>query len=446
MKDLKLYELSKSFNTALFASFGPDLVLRHTNFAIEISHYKFILSKLLRISGTNCISIRSFLPDKFSGNPFYHRESNFNAAVEKLESLAAQGYYTIINESTDDQQAFSGSVRGDVLDVVFGTTPRGVETSANTTLPRDIGFKLLEKITNFKIPKLPRNSRIEFTILPYSTGHLKSRFLVWEQDDTKYEDSEPVRLLWPNNLSRLIGDKAFGLLVADILRHNVPATTCMVRDQIISPFCFGEKCGIIKNYWTRTCPKEPVPGKYDTYPYFVDPVELMCDKDPEDKDLVSCLIQGEIKAEYSGAALFSDKGDIIVEGVAGFGDEFMLGNKPAEKLPDWLIDNVHLTMNELYSALGEVRIEWISDLTDKLYIVQLHIGYSESNNEVIYPGDPEHWWEFNSKEGSLEDLRSLAEEAKASGFGILVNGKFGLTCHFADVIRKAKIPAKFKEQ
>jgi hypothetical protein len=55
------------------------------------------------------------------------------------------------------------------------------------------------------------------------------------------EPADPVaqrrRLTWPNRFSRLLGDKAFGLLVADLHGLPVPATTVVGRR--VAPFRFG---------------------------------------------------------------------------------------------------------------------------------------------------------------------------------------------------------------
>src|SRR4029453_19591588 len=70
-----------------------------------------------------------------------------------------------------------------------------------------------------------------------------------------------ARLTWPNRFSRFLGDKVFGLLVADLLGLPVPATTAVGRR--VAPFSFGRPTGSGER-WLRTCPAEPVPGRFLT--------------------------------------------------------------------------------------------------------------------------------------------------------------------------------------
>ena len=63
---------------------------------------------------------------------------------------------------------------------------------------------------------------------------------MWEYETS---DSAPAsaNLAWPNRFSRHIGDKAFGLLVADVMGLQVPKTTVLARR--VAPFSFGEPTG-----------------------------------------------------------------------------------------------------------------------------------------------------------------------------------------------------------
>jgi hypothetical protein len=82
---------------------------------------------------------------------------------------------------------------------------------------------------------------------------------------------------WPNRFSRFVGDKVFGLLVADAIGLAVPRTTAVSRK--IAPFAFGlstESC----EWWTRTAPTEQVPGKFTTRRGWTDPFDLLRREDP----------------------------------------------------------------------------------------------------------------------------------------------------------------------
>ena len=106
------------------------------------------------------------------------------------------------------------------------------------------------------------------------------------------------RLTWPNRFSRLLGDKAFGLLVADLLGLPVPATTVVGRR--VAPFGFGRPTGGGER-WLRTCPAEPVPGRFMTQRGWRDPFALLAAEDPSGTDLVAVLAQEGVRARWSGA-------------------------------------------------------------------------------------------------------------------------------------------------
>jgi hypothetical protein len=59
-----------------------------------------------------------------------------------------------------------------------------------------------------------RSGRVEFSIHPLKRGVRRDHTIIWEM-----EKAEPIHLAgdvdWPNRFSQLIGDKAFGLLVAN---------------------------------------------------------------------------------------------------------------------------------------------------------------------------------------------------------------------------------------
>lgn len=73
--------------------------------------------------------------------------------------------------------------------------------------------------------------------------------------------------------------------------------------------------------------------------------------------------------------------------------------------------------------------------------MQLHRGATQSSKGIIFPGDPEYFERFDVKEG-LEKLRALITNLQDKGHGIILVGDVGVTSHFGDVLRKAKIPSK----
>lgn len=117
-----------------------------------------------------------------------------------------------------------------------------------------------------------------------------------------------------------------------------------------------------------------------------DPYKLMDSEDPTGNVLVSCLAQDEVQAQYSGALLTGTNGEIIVEGVKGYGDAFMQGRDSAVQLPQRVWSDVVELQMQAVKALGPVRMEWVHD-GHRAWTVQLHIGATVSSGRTIVPGD-----------------------------------------------------------
>src|SRR5262249_32210373 len=75
----------------------------------------------------------------------------------------------------------------------------------------------------------------------------------------------------------------------------------------------------------------------------------------------------------------------IVEGVAGAGDDFMVGRAAPAALPEHVLSAVHSLWTRAVESLGPIRFEWVCDSRD-VWIVQLHRGRSASSGSTIYPG------------------------------------------------------------
>ena len=166
--------------------------------------------------------------------------------------------------------------------------------------------------------------RVEFSLHPLVAGVRQTHTIVWER-----EQAGPARLAsrltWPNRFSRFLGDKAFGLLVADLLGLPVPATTVVGRR--VAPFSFGRPTGSGER-WTRTCPAEPVPGRFLTERGWRDPFALLASEDPSGAELVAVLAQEGVRAAWSGAAIPAETGP-AGRGVPGPGDFCCLGRRRA---------------------------------------------------------------------------------------------------------------------
>jgi hypothetical protein len=238
-----------------------------------------------------------------------------------------------------------------------------------------------------------------------------------------------------------LGDKVFGLLIADALDLPVPASTVWARR--VAPFSFGVPTGT-SEYWIRTAPTESEPGRYTTQRGWTDPAKLLGIEDPSGDKIASVVAQEGIDARYSGAAAATITGGIIVEGVAGIGDQFMLGRAGPETLPAEVTKDVRQMYERARSRLGPVHFEWVHD-GHKAWIVQLHRGAALGVDQVIYPGRPRKEHRFDVHEG-LEALRALVQRVAGSDDGIVLVGHVGVTSHFGDILRKAAIASRIESE
>src|SRR5262249_24547277 len=159
----------------------------------------------------------------------------------------------------------------------------------------------LQRVYGFA-PTFPTGRwRIEFSIHPVPRGHREGHTILWEAE---HEGSNQTvsHVRWPNRFSRFIGDKAFGLLLADCLGFWVPSTRVISRS--VAPFSFGTSTGTGEP-WIRTCPVEPVPGKFTTLRGWTDPFVLLAREDPDGRRIASVLSQEGVRTVYSGAAIGS---------------------------------------------------------------------------------------------------------------------------------------------
>ncbi len=298
---------------------------------------------------------------------------------------------------------------------------------------------MLQRVYGFA-PILPAGRwRVEFSIHPIARGHRQGHTILWEAEREDSAQRAPTTR-WPNHFSRFLGDKAFGLLLADCLGFAVPATTVVSRR--IAPFVFGRSTGTGET-WLRTCPREPVPGKFTTIRGWTDPFVLLQREDSEEKILASVLSQEGVRAVASGAAIASEQRELVIEGVKGFGTEFMLGEKPAEELPSELVSAVqHAIQNVLRLVGGTVKVEWAFD-EEVVWILQLQQIEYAAHDSVIVPGERKHFRRFEVASG-IERFREFVAETKRSGDGVLLVGNVGITSHFGDILRRSGVPSRLQ--
>lgn len=445
-KDQALNELAESGNVAQFVSFEPssrgEPLQTHCRVWRLPPNHRFeatddAINALLSSSPDGSINLRSFTPDNPRSREFLYGLTDPRKAIGELRRLVGEGLFVIANETVDIRDGgVSGVVEGGVIEFSSDDTPRCVEKPGTVSLKVSEGLSLLKTVYGFA-PDLPdcRGRRVEFSIHPRARGYKRTHTLLWEHEQVSTNEQQSS-LTWPNNFSRMIGDKAFGLLIADLFGMDVPRSQVIGRR--VRPFVFGKDTGS-QETWLRTCPVEQVPGRYTTTSKWIDPFELLHREDPEHKAIASVIAQASVQAKYSGAAITTKSGHLHVEGTAGSGEEFMLGRVKAKPLPHEIERSIKELNDRIRERLGSVRFEWVHD-GSLPWIVQLHKGKTQSTKTVLVPGEADQWKTFETVLG-LEALRELLATLEPN-IGLLLEGEVGLTSHIADLVRKAKRPAR----
>lgn len=443
-KDEVLDHLADERNVAQFISFSPALKQRFARIIgfkpnKKFSSARLSIDELISKADDGSVNVRTFRPDKPKGGQFFYGLNNSDDVMSILSTQSHKGLYTIVNETIDvEDGGVSGVSLGNIIEFAPHGTPKCVDAPGVCSLPRQIALQLLETVYGFR-PALnfDLKTRVEFSIHPQKRGLHKEHTIIWEVEEINQVNTKAFSL-WPNKFSQMIGDKSFGLLIAEAIGLPTPRATVLCRS--IAPFTFGratEKW----NTWMRTCPKVRTPGKYPTIYGWSDPFALM---NSSDGNLASLLVQEAVYPEYSGSLISVKNGTPLIEGLKGRGDSFMMGQSKPEKLPQEVISAAKKQHKKAYDILGPVEMEWVYDgLT--LWIVQLHrqLDQISIGANVIYPGNPRSFRTFNTNQG-LEALRDLVAEIKNSSVGIILVGDIGLTSHFGDILRTSRIPSKIE--
>jgi hypothetical protein len=446
-KDAILDALARRANVAQFVSFGPDLCqrfawIRGREPNLPFPSLEAAVEALLAASPEGRVNVRSYVPESPKGHPLLYALTRAGEVVDGLRRLAAEGLFTIVNETIDVQDGgVSGVAFGEVVEFAPGGTPRIVEEPDAACLPRELGLRLLRTVYGFN-PSLPgpRGARVEFSLHPLRRGVRQERAVIWEIEEPGPAPAAEPEIGWPNRFSRHLGDKAFGLLVADAVGLPVPRTRVIPR--ACAPFSCGRDTGLAET-WIRTCPREQVPGFFTTRRGWIDPFRLLQQEDPEGTAISSILAQQGVDARFSGALLSRPDGEPLIEGVSGQGDRFMTGHRAPEALPpevERAVRDLHLNAASL---LGPVRGEWVFD-GKTAWVLQLHRGGSASSGRVVYPGEAERYHVFPVKEG-IEALRALIGRVQGTGEGIVLAGRVGVTSHLGDLLRRARIPSRIED-
>jgi hypothetical protein len=444
-KDKILDRLAARANVAQFVSYDEQLNQRYSRVAGLEANTVFpsieeAAAAIIRRSADRSANVRSYDPRSPKSREFVYGLAAADDVAANVRRLAADGLFTIVNETIDVRDGgVSGVLLGNLIEFAPDDTPRCVEKPGTAALPRDMGLELLELVYR-AAPALDYEPgiRVEFSIHPLRRGVRQDHTIIWELEEVGQNSAE-ADIRWPNHFSRIIGDKAYGLLIAHLHGLPVPATTVISRR--IAPFSFGQPSGT-NEPWIRTCPVVQTPGKYTTARGWLDPFKLLSREDPEGTDLASVLLQEGVNARFSGAALAAETPagpSLTIEGTSGFGDEFMIGKKARVQLPARVERAVKTLYKRAFKTLGYVRFEWVWD-GRRAWIVQLHRGASASIGRTVYPGIVLEYVPFYVENG-LEELRKLAVSLQRSEKGIVLVGDIGVTSHFGDVLRKARIPS-----
>lgn len=451
LKDDKLSFMYEKMgcNIARYISVAPSKEIRYINIDMEYEYkdnLKNCIIDLIKYSNSKAINIRSFSIKAMKGNNLVYGKNadDIDEIIDIIYENCNANKYSIINEMIDvNDGGVSGVVFGNIIEFAPNDTPKCVEKPNVCFLEKNMGIHMLKTVYGFS-PKFNFEDkyRVEFSLHPRREGILREHTIIWEYEEFEKQKYD-IKMKWPNKFSQFIGDKTFGLIVADYLGFNVPYTTVISRN--IAPFSFGKETGL-KEKWIRTVPIVKEPGKYYTGDKWVDPFLLMQSeesKGSKEINIASILSQSAVESIYSGGAIVAkDEENDIIEGVVGKGDDFMLGIHKKNSLPASLLDSLKVLLNRIrgyYSILGEVSIEWVFDGI-QIWIVQLNQLNNSGRGKVIVFGNPIAYEKFSISEG-LERLREKINEVKDKNIGIELLGDVGLCSHFGDLLRQSKVPS-----
>ena len=442
LKDDALAKLAEHHNVAQFISVDTvAMSIRHVvvrDFPAGIVDLDVAIDILLDRSRDHKVNVRSFDPlGRRKSTPFHMGVDSCETVLDKIRSAAQDGLYCIVNGSLDVHDGgVSGVAMPEVVEFAPDATPRIVESGDVFSAPPRLAIPIGRIVYGVDLGGVVQSGRrIEFSVHPHRCGDKGDKITVWETGSARPIGEVRAPLVWPNAFSRHIGDKAFGLMVADVLGLNVPLTTVIARR--VPPFVFGKPTGV-GDVWLRTAPHVPRPGLYPTTATWTDPFEMLSSVDPGGTELASVLVQEAVDARWSGATRPSPTTS-EVQGVAGRGDEFMLGSRPPETLPRGVVQDVQNLVGAIEPELGAVRIEWVHD-GERVWVVQLHLAVE--NSPSAFAGSASQWMDFDPTAG-LDALRELVEVARREHAGVRVVRPVGVTSHVGEIIRAAGLPAEY---
>jgi hypothetical protein len=151
-------------------------------------------------------------------------------------------------------------------------------------------------------------------------------------------------------------------------------------------------------------------------------------------------VPGGFHALWSGAAFPGDDGGLLVEGVAGFGDDFMLARAARTLLPEHVLRDIGRIGARAAAAFGPVRLEWAHD-GDDAWVLQLHlVPWRQRTPSPSIPASPRAGTASTRRRG-WSGCGSGSPRAAATR-GVEVAGDVGVTSHAGDLLRRAAIPSR----
>ena len=352
-----------------------------------------------------------------------------------LRARAGEGLHTIANETVDvDDGGVSGVALGGLVEFAPGDTPRSVERPGTVALAHDDALALLGTVYGFT-PDLDSRpgERVEFSIHPLVAGVRQTHTIVWEA-----ERVDPVRLThrlaWPNRFSRFIGDKAFGLLVADLHGLPVPATTVVGRR--LAPFRFGRPTGTGER-WLRTCPAEPAPGRFLTQRGWRDPFALLAAEDPSGRPSPPCSPRTASAPAGSGAASTPPAASWSRACPGPARTSCWPGPRRPRSRPGAPRRPRARRPGRRRPRPGPLRV---GPRRRRRLGGPAPPATAAATGTTIHPGTPSRWRRFDPSLG-LEHLRRLIATV-APDEGIEIAGDVGVTSHAGDLLRRASIPSR----
>lgn len=229
-------------NIAQYISVDPKGDIKYThisNYNGENKDLKTMISLLIESSHSKSVNVRSFSPQKMKGNSLVYgiKINKIDSVISQVNENCKEGKYSIINENISViDGGVSGVLLGDIIEFSPKDTPKCVDKEGTCLLGKELGYYVLQTVYGFQ-PNInfSEKYRVEFSIHPHREGVHNEHTIIWEYECWNNKKHN-FKVNWPNNFSKFIGDKTFGLIIAEYFGLNVPFTTAITREG--GPFFF----------------------------------------------------------------------------------------------------------------------------------------------------------------------------------------------------------------